>query len=393
MKDWMMSDVMFEADILNPGLAVSPWCGHRNFIYDFIRHFEPQSIIELGTHYGCSFFAMAQSIKDNHLQSKLYAVDTWQGDEQAGYYGNEVWDLVNRTKETYYSQVEIHLNKMLFQEAVKWFNDETFDLIHIDGLHTYDAVSRDFSMWLPKLKKNGVMMFHDVNSKLKYGTNSFWKKIKEQYSYYFEFEHSWGLGILFPKGKELYDQMIDINFSDKQKIYMYKALYQYEIMKTKDLTSMANDRYEAIEKQSRMIDERDEVIRSQKKLIDEKDAGICRQIEMINERDAVIQAQKELVDEKDAGIRRQTEMIDERDETIRAQKKLIDEKDVGLQKQSRMIDERDETIRLQAVLLSEKEAIIAKQKIAIEEKEKALNIMNHILEKHKIISRIIRRGM
>ena len=77
-----------------------------------------------------------------------------------------------------------------------------FDIIHIDGLHTYEAVSHDFSIWLPKLCENGIMLFHDIASVKKYGSNRFWEELKQQYPYHFEFEHSWGLGILFPKGYE-----------------------------------------------------------------------------------------------------------------------------------------------------------------------------------------------
>lgn len=81
-QHWQITTPAFEADHLNPSLNVSPWCGHRNFVYDLLNFLEPASVIELGTHYGCSFFAMCQSIKDNALPGcRLYAVDTWKGDE------------------------------------------------------------------------------------------------------------------------------------------------------------------------------------------------------------------------------------------------------------------------------------------------------------------------
>jgi hypothetical protein len=41
------------------------------------------------------------------------------------------------------------------------FQDEHFDFIFIDGDHTYDAVSQDFELYLPKVKKGGLIFMHD----------------------------------------------------------------------------------------------------------------------------------------------------------------------------------------------------------------------------------------
>jgi len=41
------------------------------------------------------------------------------------------------------------------------FQDEHFDFIFIDGDHTYDAVSQDFELYLPKVKKGGLLFMHD----------------------------------------------------------------------------------------------------------------------------------------------------------------------------------------------------------------------------------------
>ena len=380
MEKWNISSPSYDSDIVNESLRVSPWQGHRNFIYDYFKYIRPQTVIELGTHYGCSFFAMCQSMKDNHLDSKLYAVDTWEGDPQAGFYGEEVWETVTATKQKFFGGQDTVFLKMYFNDAVKKFDDETFDLIHIDGLHTYEAVSEDFHNWLPKLKKDGVMLFHDVDSEKKYGTNVFWEEIKRKYPCFFEFSHSWGLGILFPKGKKVYERLIENRFEDKLWIYQYKALYEYETIKTYDLTRMADERYKAILLQNRMIAERDTTIASQKELIDEKDEGIWNQTRMIEERDAAIISQKALIDEKDEGMREQSRMIEERDAVITGQKALIDEKDEGMREQSRMIEERDAVITSQKALIDEKDEGMREQSRMIEERDAAITSQKALID-------------
>jgi predicted O-methyltransferase YrrM len=84
---WNKYNKTFESVELNKQLDVNPWSGHRDFIYDLLVYLQPDTIVELGTHYGCSFFAMAQAIKDFNLETKLYGIDTWEGEEHAGKYG------------------------------------------------------------------------------------------------------------------------------------------------------------------------------------------------------------------------------------------------------------------------------------------------------------------
>ena len=94
MNDWKYYTPKFECDELNYDLLTfAPWSGHRNFVYDFVGAFEPNSIVELGSHYGCSSFTFAQAVKDFELNTKMYFVDTWQGDDFTKKY------LLNNLKE------------------------------------------------------------------------------------------------------------------------------------------------------------------------------------------------------------------------------------------------------------------------------------------------------
>lgn len=177
-----------------------PWAGHKYFAYDLIRNTKPEVVVELGTHYGTSFFSMAQAAKDEKLNTELHAIDSWEGDPQAGFYDESVFDTVSKLQKTFYPKQKITLHKMYFDEAVSKFADASIDILHIDGLHTYEAVKHDFETWLDKVKPNGIVLFHDTNERNgDFGVYKLWEELEKKYDTV-QFLHSHGLGVLFKKG-------------------------------------------------------------------------------------------------------------------------------------------------------------------------------------------------
>lgn len=174
----------------------SAWTGHFFFAYDLVRNLKPQIIVELGSHYGHSFFSMAEAVFDEKYAAKLYPVDTWKGDKHAGFYDNDVYVRFNLIVDKYFDQLQINPLRMTFNKALDKFADQSIDLLHIDGLHTYEDVKEDFDNWLPKLKKEGIILMHDiVEMKDDFGVYKLWEEIKQKY-HTIDFVHSHGLGVV-----------------------------------------------------------------------------------------------------------------------------------------------------------------------------------------------------
>jgi hypothetical protein len=175
---------------------VSAWSAHLPFAADLISATRPSLIVELGTHYGDSYFGFCQSVAENGLACLCYAVDHWLGEEHSGFYGEEVFEDVRRHNDDYYKSFS-YLLRTSFDDAVHQFTEETIDLLHLDGLHTYEAVCHDFRTWLPKVKPGGIVLLHDIAVRHDdFGVWRLWDELAEEFAETFAFHHSWGLGVL-----------------------------------------------------------------------------------------------------------------------------------------------------------------------------------------------------
>lgn len=194
----MSLNKLFNAASFVPDLLQSPsaWFGHLPFAYWVIQEVKPKIFVELGTHYGHSYFSFCQSVVDGGLTTECFAIDTWQGDEHAGQYSDEIYNFVQKINEEKYPNFS-NLLRMTFDVAADKFSDESVDLLHIDGLHTYEAVSHDFETWLPKLAPGAVVLFHDITVRDRnFGVWKFWEELQAIYPNSLEFFHSHGLGVL-----------------------------------------------------------------------------------------------------------------------------------------------------------------------------------------------------
>jgi glycosyltransferase involved in cell wall biosynthesis len=230
MKNWETNNPTFEFTKDLPAES-SAWSGHYDFAYDLVSNLKPRAIVELGTHKGNSLFAFAQAVKDRNFKTQIHAIDTWEGDEQAGFYGKEIYETFIKIKEESYKKVDIIPHKKFFDEAVKDFKDNSIDLLHIDGLHTYEAVKHDFENWLPKVnKERGVILLHDVCEKKEdFGVYKLWAELKKKYTT-ITLPHSHGLGVILlgleePESSEFYEKI----FAEYYKVITKERSLQIQI--------------------------------------------------------------------------------------------------------------------------------------------------------------------
>lgn len=164
----------------------SAWHGHWRFAEWLVDYLKPSVTVELGVDYGYSLCCLA---KNNPGQ--VYGIDTFEGDSNAG---ARVWEphynsLVEKINN--HGLTNITLIRERFETVAETW-DKSIDILHIDGLHEFEAVKRDLTTWAPMVNGNtGVILMHDVEAFADVNTvfkAHPWPKMK--------FTHSAGLGIL-----------------------------------------------------------------------------------------------------------------------------------------------------------------------------------------------------
>ena len=160
----------------------SAWKGHRDFACWLTRHMQPHVTVDLGVDYGYSSFALAQ-----HNPGHVYGLDTFQGDPHAGFRDTYA------QAEAYREQLNLHnitwIPGLFADTARSW--ELPIDILHIDGLHTPQAVTEDYAIWSPFVRDSGVILFHDTVAFPEVG-----HVVRSLLGYVGEFTHSAGLGIV-----------------------------------------------------------------------------------------------------------------------------------------------------------------------------------------------------
>ena len=187
-------------------LQVSAWTEHVPFAMFLMNAMRPRIFVELGAFRGVSYCAFCQSAKESRTGTKCFAVDTWEGDAHAGALEKDVLEILREHHDPLYGDFST-LVQSTFDDALTEFEEKSVDLLHIDGYHTYEAVSHDFNTWLPKMSDCGIVLFHDTNVwREDFGVWKFWAELTKKYPH-FEFMHCNGLGVL----------AVGANYADKLK--------------------------------------------------------------------------------------------------------------------------------------------------------------------------------
>ena len=150
----------------------------NDFLINKLKSYDKNNIVvEVGVFGGGSLLRLYEII--NNPECIIYGIDKWDNQKSMNgithdKYNNENWEkyigiqkfcyenLCNIIKEYKYNIKLIKLEDTgLMDHAADDFQDSSIDFIHIDGDHSYEAVTSDCLNYFPKMKKDGIIFFDD----------------------------------------------------------------------------------------------------------------------------------------------------------------------------------------------------------------------------------------
>ena len=139
---------------------------HKEVLTELIKENNIQIMAEIGVWKTHMPRRLLRDEDCSKIIKEYWAIDQWSVLSSAhGHMSNrtsEDWDdlYFNACKYTPWFK-QFRVLRLASLKASKIFLDEYFDLVYIDASHFYKDVLDDIKVWLPKVKKGGIISGHD----------------------------------------------------------------------------------------------------------------------------------------------------------------------------------------------------------------------------------------
>jgi predicted O-methyltransferase YrrM len=126
-----------------------------------VEKIKPRAILEIGTARGGTFFLFSRAASANALLVSLdLPAARWGG----GYSNWKTWffrRLLLPGQSAYFVRADSH-SPIALERVKQVLCGRAFDLLYIDGDHSYEGVKADFNMYSGLVRPGGLIMFHDI---------------------------------------------------------------------------------------------------------------------------------------------------------------------------------------------------------------------------------------
>jgi len=155
-------DFLFPSSQANFGLCLLAF-DEASYLYEIAKSVGPGRLAEIGRFKGGGTFLIAAAMDpqatldsfDIHLITSLY-----NGTEPVEIKGHEMDSELGDALERYGLAERVQL--LVQDSATVKLEPESYNLVFVDGDHSYDGAKRDFLHWKDALKPGGHMLFHDA---------------------------------------------------------------------------------------------------------------------------------------------------------------------------------------------------------------------------------------
>jgi glycosyltransferase domain-containing protein len=117
-------------------------------------------VVEVGSWKGGTTGVLGEVIKEQG--GELTVIDPWEN-ETVPINHDDIYEIFKNNMKTLGLEETIRIIKKSSREGHKEIENESMDLVFLDGLHMYGYISHDIKDYYPKLRKGGILCGHDCN--------------------------------------------------------------------------------------------------------------------------------------------------------------------------------------------------------------------------------------
>jgi predicted O-methyltransferase YrrM len=158
-------------------------------------------VLEIGTQFGGTTWIFSQIATDD---ATIVSVDdgTQFTDEDVKQEAEKYIAAFNGRAEQQLFMVQGNSHDPAIRDMIEARVDGPFDLLLIDGDHSYEGVKQDWEMYSPLVSPGGLVAFHDIVEwapDRNYGVHILWAQIKNDYvhhEFYADGTDAAGLGVI-----------------------------------------------------------------------------------------------------------------------------------------------------------------------------------------------------
>ncbi len=173
--NWYTKNIQIK-EIIQAGVLVTDVFGIKGFLNKGDIYFlwnvgmnlpKGGKYLEVGSWQGLSSIVVSMGLVSNYnFEGQVYCVDPWEIMPEQEMFSkfvqqNDLYQVFCENIEKTQMKHFIHPLRGKSVEVAEKVNEQ-FDVIFIDGEHTFEGCYTDIKAWLPKLKKEGKMFGHDA---------------------------------------------------------------------------------------------------------------------------------------------------------------------------------------------------------------------------------------
>ncbi|HKL16797.1 MAG TPA: class I SAM-dependent methyltransferase [Patescibacteria group bacterium] len=193
---------------LNPSISIKPMQKKKEatLFLEEVKKINPRIICEVGSGRGGMLYLFSRIANKN---AQIISIDIPKSYLLKNYLDLKDFlynNLIKENQTIYPIKADSHKKETL-NKLKQILNNKKIDLLFIDGDHSYKGVKKDFQLYSPLVKKNGIIAFHDIVPNKNDKNNNvykFWKEIKKEKENFKEIienprQKGMGIGLIYKK--------------------------------------------------------------------------------------------------------------------------------------------------------------------------------------------------